>query len=203
MRRLGIAFIGVMAAAGCTSRDTVVREAPVPKYDANAIAAASMSEFDKNKDGSLDWSELKYCPALLGAFADIDTNRDKKISESELRKRIEEYSASPTGSIPVSCLVSLDGRPLADATVNFEPEPCMGGTVKLATGKTDNSGGCVEYEIDGKVHRGLAPGLYRIRVTKDGVAIPARFNSQTTLGKEVFHNPRAAEVNVELELASR
>jgi hypothetical protein len=53
------------------------------------------------------------------------------------------------------------------------------------------------------VHRGLAPGLYRIRVTKDGVSIPARFNTQTILGKEVFHNPRAAEVSVELELASR
>jgi len=203
MRPLCVALIGLLAVTGCSSKDTAVRDAPLPIYDPDGIARSAISQFDKNRDGTLDASELRACPALYGALAAIDTNGDRKLSADEIRKRVEAYASGTTGSVPVTCTVRLDGQPLADASVTFDPEPCMGGAVKAATGKTDKDGGCVVYEIEGKPHSGLAPGLYRIRVTKDGASIPARFNTQTTLGQEVFHNPRAAEVNVELELVSR
>ena len=126
MRRVRIALITLFLAAGCSSKDTAVRDAPVPKYDTDAITQEVMSEFDKNRDGSLDTSELRACPALFGALAAIDTNGDKKLSTDEIRKRVEAYAAGSTGSIPVTCTVRLDGELLADATVTFDPEPCMG-----------------------------------------------------------------------------
>jgi hypothetical protein len=193
----------MMAATGCSSKDTGAREAPVPKYDPDGIAKAAMAEFDKNNDGVLDPAELRVCPALYLAIAEIDTNGDKKLSADEIRKRVEVYAASPTGSIPVTCMVRLDNRALTGAAVTFDPEQCMGQSLKQATGTTDNEGQCAEYEIDGKTYRGLAAGLYRIRVTKDGVSIPARFNSQTTLGREIVHNARTAMVWVEIDLSSK
>jgi len=105
--------------------------------------------------------------------------------------------------VGVGCVVNLDGKPLPDATVTFVPEACMGGAVKPATGTTDEAGRCDVYKIDGQPYRGLSAGLYKIQVTKDGTAIPARFNTQTTLGREVFPNPRAGEVTMTLEVSSR
>jgi hypothetical protein len=194
---------GLLVMTGCTSDATRLYEAAVPKYDPDAVARAALAEFDKNGNGTLEPGEVQACPALAGAFAAIDANGDRRLSADELRKRVEAYAASPTGSVEVGCLVRLDGQPLGGATITFVPEPCMGSVLKPAAGTTDADGTCATYQLDGKTHRGIAPGLYKIQVTKDGAAIPARFNSQTTLGREVFHNPHEAEVQVELNLSSR
>jgi EF hand len=203
MRRIRVALIWIFVITGCSSKDTAVRDAPVPKYDTDAITQSVMSDFDKNRDGSLDTTELRACPALYGALAAIDTNGDKRLSKDEIRKRVEAYASGTTGSIAVTCTVRLDGEPLTDATVTFDPEPCMAEALKPANAKTNNSGQCTEYQIDGKTYSGLAAGLYRIRVTKDGASIPPRFNTQSILGQEVFDNPRVAELTVEMDLASR
>jgi hypothetical protein len=202
MTRIGIA-VGLIAVAGCTQSGTGLHVAPVPTYDLDAIPQAILAEFDKNKNGSIETNEAQACPALSGAFAAIDTNRDRRLSADELRKRVEQYAASRTGSVEVGCAVRLDDQPLAGATVTFVPEACMGPSLKTAVGTTDADGRCSEYQIDGKRYRGLAPGLYKIQVTRDGAAIPARFNSQTVLGKEVFHDPHRAEDFVGLKLTSR
>ena len=202
MSYLRFAAVGLLALVGCSQSGTQLAEAPVPKYDPDAIAQAALSELDKNKDGALDAGEARPCPALAGAFAAIDANNDRRLSADELRKRVEAYAASATGSVEVGCVVRVNDEPVQGATVTFEPEPCMGQTVKTAVGTTDEFGRCAEYKIDGKPHRGIAPGLYKIRVTKEGAAIPARYNSQTILGREVFQNPRESEVSVELNLTS-
>lgn len=203
MSHLRLAFVGLVALAGCTQSGTQVLEAPVPKYDPDGVARAAVAEFDKNASGSVEPGEAQACPALAGAFAAVDANGDRRVTADELRKRVEAYAASPTGSVEVGCMVQLDGAPLAEATVTFVPEACMGPALKPAVGTTNEFGRCVEYQIDGKTYRGIAPGLYKIQVTKDGAAIPARFNTQTVLGREVFHNPREAEVSIELVLVSK
>jgi hypothetical protein len=202
MSRLRLA-VGLLALAGCTQSGTQLLVAPVPKYDSEAIVQAILAEFDKNKNGTIEPNEAKACPALAGAFTDIDANRDRRLSADELRKRVEAYAASATGSVEVGCVVRLDEQPLAEATVTFVPETCMRPGLKTAVGTTDVDGRCFEYKIDGKLYRGLAPGLYKIQVAKDGAALAARFNSQTILGKEVFHDPHRAEESVELNLTSR
>lgn len=203
MRQLRVALVGFCIVAGCTSKDTAPKEAPLPKYDPDAITQAVMAEFDKNHDGALDAGELRDCPALYGAMSAIDTNGDKRLSADEIRKRVEAYAAVPTGSIPVTCIFRHDGRPLVGGTITFDPEPCMSSTLKPATATTDAEGQCTEFQIDGKQYRGLPAGLYRIRVTKEGAAIAPRFNTQTTLGQEIYLDPRAASVSIELEVMSR
>ena len=203
MSSLRFAVLVAVVLTGCSSNPTALREAPAPKYDPDGIAKAALAEFDKDGNGSLDPREAAACPALQAAFAEIDTNRDKRLSADELRARVEGYAATPTGSVEVGCTVRLDGQPLTGATVTFVPEACMGGAIKEATGTTDEAGRCDVYRIDGQTFRGMAAGLYKIRVTKGGAAIPARFNDQTTLGREVFHNPRMGEVTIDLNLSSR
>jgi hypothetical protein len=203
MRYAWFGVIVVLPAIGCDSSKTHLKEASVPKYDSDAIVQAAMSEFDKNKDSLLDGSELNACPALQSSLQAIDTDRDRKLSQNELRARFEKYAASTTGSVGVTCIIQYDGQPLADATVTFLPEPCMGSVLKTATAKTDARGTCGEFQIEGKMFRGLAPGLYRIQITKDGVAIPPKYNVQTILGREVVDDPRAGQSSIELHLTSR
>jgi hypothetical protein len=195
------AIIPLVALAGCSDRPTV-QTAPTPKYDPDAVAKALLAEFDKNHNGSIEPAEAQACPPLYDAFADFDTNNDRKITADEIRKRVESYASAPNGSLPVGCAIRLDGQPLADATVTFVPEKAMGDSLKTAVAKTNVQGYCGEYQIDGKMYRGLAPGLYRIQVTKDGATIPPRFNTQTILGREVFFDSRKPDATIVLDLTS-
>lgn len=79
--------------------------------------------------------------------------------------------------VPVSGLVTLDGQPLADATIMFLPELESG--FHGATGRTDSSG---KYELttdigNGKTSKGAIPGKYKVTVSKlikpDGTPVPA------------------------------
>jgi hypothetical protein len=201
MRSLPLVIAAVFL-AGCDGAPKVL-EAPTPKYDPDAVATALLAELDKNGSGAIEPGEAQASPALAAAFADFDANRDKRITADEIRNRVELWAAAPNGSLPVGCAVRLDGQPLGEATVTFVPEKCMGDSIKTAVGKTTPEGYCDQYQIDGKTYRGLAPGLYRIQVTKDGTAIPARFNEQTVLGREVFHDARKPDQTIVLELTSR
>jgi hypothetical protein len=203
MDRLRLTMFLFVGLAGCSAKSGAVHEASVPKYDAEAIAKAALAEFDKDGNGAIDSSEARACPALLGAFAGFDANNDKKITADEIKKRVETYAAGPTGSVPATIIVRLDAKPLADATVTFIPEACMGSVLKTATARTNPEGICGEFQIDGKAYRGLPAGLYKIQVVKEGANVPARYNTQTTLGIEIFHDTRRGEVMIDLPLVSR
>jgi hypothetical protein len=89
--------------------------------------------------------------------------------------------------------VQLDGRPLTDAKVLFEPESFLGDQVQAAEGETA-AAGTTSVSIP-KANRptpdtppGLQLGFYRVRISKEvggKETIPARYNSETTLGQEV------------------
>lgn len=100
----------------------------------------------------------------------------------------------------VSGIVTLDGNPLANVTVTFEPE-----TGKPSFGGTDESG---HYElVYSKSEQGAKIGQHTVRVTtptegpedagKD--PIPAKYNTKSTLKKEV----KAGTNEVNLELTSK
>jgi hypothetical protein len=80
--------------------------------------------------------------------------------------------------VPVSGTVTVDGQPLANATVTFIPKdgtPGFGGT-----GKTDGSG---QYTLTGSRDNaaGIPPGEYRVAVSKRlmpaGSEVPADDNT--------------------------
>src|SRR5262249_36843615 len=153
------------------------------------------------KNGQIEGAELDACPALKAALPALDKNKDKGLSAGEIRARVEQYAA--LGEVPVTLTVRLDGQPLAEATVAFEPEPFLGPSLKTATTTTDKEGVGGAFQVEGASLTALPPGLYRIRITKGGVNLPARYNTQTTLGREVFPDPRQGEVMIDLALSSR
>ncbi|NLE37232.1 MAG: hypothetical protein GX621_04330, partial [Pirellulaceae bacterium] len=89
-----------------------------------------------------------------------------------------------TGLTPVMTTVTVGGRPLAGATVVFEPERFLGANVKSATGTT-NEHGMAPMSAEGAEYPGVAPGLYLVRITKEGVNLPTKYNAETVLGVEV------------------
>ena len=68
---------------------------------------------------------------------------------------------------------------------------------------TDDAGLAGTFQSEGRSGAGLAAGLYRIRVTKAGASIPARYNTQSTLGREVLTDARSGEARIDLNLTGR
>ncbi len=109
---------------------------------------------------------------------------------------------------PVGGKVTLDGRPLPDATVSFIPQSDEG---TPAFGKTDSEGNYSLEESQDVV--GLVAGKYSVRITTffEGVPeydpplpalpekVPAKYNVNTELIEEV--KPGENVINLELESA--
>jgi hypothetical protein len=186
MIRIRVASLFAVAIA-CSGGCGGPRESPMPEaaYDPDAMAQAAIREFDKNGNGALELTELDGCPALKSAFAGIDTDRDRKLSREELQARFTAYRNLGTVTAPVN--VTLNGAPLAGATVTFIPEPCMLGTLLELSGQTGEDGSVREYTAkDGKMYAGVQAGLYKVSITKAGTSIPSKYNEKTTLGAEVY-----------------
>lgn len=202
--RLLLAWALTLVALGCGSSESAP---PPPQYDADAAAQAALADYDKNKNGSIDSSEAAACPALKEAFKAIDTSRDGQLSGDELKARFTRYGAvaGGMGTIAVPCKVTLDGAPLAGAAVRLVPERCMGDTFKAASGTTDDSGQ-VTLKPETEGWAGVYPGLYKVTVSKPDAGgketLPARYNAQTMLGREVFED-RGVSAPIDLKLTSR
>jgi hypothetical protein len=112
--------------------------------------------------------------------------------------------------------ILLDGRPVEGATVTLVPEKFFQGGIPVAAASS-NAEGIVEPTMEfGEEYAvgtlsGVRPGIYRIEISKKGAdgreLIPARYNSNTQLGREVGvgphqHGPIISETR-ELNLSSR
>ena len=82
------------------------------------------------------------------------------------------------------CVVKYRGKPLPDATVVCEPAEFLGEGVPEGRGVTGDCGGA-GLAIPGVSPPGLAPGLYRVKITSKSVELPEKYNKKTTLGLEV------------------
>lgn len=199
MRSFARAVPALLLAAGCGGQPSAPEVHTRPSFDPAAMAAAAFSEYDRDGNGVLAGAELDACPALKWALAGIDANRDGKVSKDELQARFTAYAAANTGTVAANAAVTLDGAPLPDATVQFVPEACMGGTVREASAKTGPGGTASSFTSDGKQFAGLQPGLYKVKITSGaGKPLPARYNTQTTLGAEVFGGRGAKPLAFEL-----
>ena len=94
-----------------------------PEFDAEAIASGALSAYDGNSDGEISKSEAKKSPFTIDRW---DEDSSGGISEDEIRTRIEKYIETKTGMLDVTCRVTVNGRPLDGATVEFVPEDFMG-----------------------------------------------------------------------------
>jgi hypothetical protein len=144
-----------------------------------------MAEYDTDKDGKVAGAELEKAPSLKAALANLDKNADKAVSADEVTGRIKAWQASKVGDTTAMVTVTYRGQPLAGAKVVFEPEKFLGANVKPATGTTDQRG-TAGMKAEGLM--GVAPGLYKVKITKEGMALPAMYNEQTVLGAEVAND---------------
>ncbi len=157
-----------------------------PSFDPNAIGAAAVKEYDTNGDGAISGPELDNVPGILKALAHYDNNGDKRVTADTIAARIGQWQDSQVQLTTISCNVLLDDQPLKDATVTYDPEKFMGSEVPPATGKTSAAGTAVPQIPD---KHGIRLGIYKVRISKLGPdgkeMIPARYNTDTTLGDEV------------------
>jgi hypothetical protein len=160
-----------------------------PSYDAAGIGAAAIKEYDANGDGAISGPELDKVPGIQDAISHYDTNGDKRVTADTIAARIQQWVDSRVQLMTTTCIVLLDDKPLDGATVTYDPEKFMGPDIPPATGKTSPTGAAVP-QIEGK--HGLRLGVYKVRISKLGPngkdMIPARYNTETTLGTEVAPN---------------
>lgn len=204
---IGVLLAGavMVASEGCSSRPSRVHP---PGINASAAGTAAVAKYDTNKDGAIAGDELAKAPALKAAIEKIDANSDGKITADEITARIKQWQESKLGLTSLSCQVRMDGKPLADATVTLIPEEFLGPEVQKATGKTD-AGGVVVLSVERPPEPGLsgvAPGLYRVEISKkDGATetVPAKYNTETTLGQEVALDAKGMQEGIVYELTSK
>jgi hypothetical protein len=145
-----------------------------------------MEQYDADHDGKLSGAELDACPSIKSAIGKIDAGGDKTVTAENITARIQSWQQKGVTRIGVVCTVLRNGEPLADAEVKFVPEKFMGSSFQTATGKTGANGSATitlpAAESGG--FPGIPLGYYRVEITK-GSEIPAKYNTETTLGQEV------------------
>jgi hypothetical protein len=191
---LGAAVLSMLF--GCSGR-----RVPVPAVSADAAGKEALAQYDRNKDGVLDAGELSLCPPLAQGLKALDTNKDGRLSADEIAEWVHACQDSGVGLMAVVVRVTLDGQPLAGATVTLVPEKFLGPALKTASGVSD-ARGRVSLETPGEKVPGVACGLYRVLVSKKNAAgaetLPARYNQATVLGLEV--GPEGQKNTVHLAL---
>ena len=195
---LSVVVVGavILAGWGCLGKPSRVH---APGINASAAGAAAMKEYDTDGDGKVAGAELDKAPSLKAALKNLDTDGDGAVSAAEVTARIQKWQASKVGMMALACTVKYQGRPLEGATVTFEPETFLGSEVKPAAGTTGKGGTAAIRVIGGDVP-GVACGLYKVKITCDKVAIPPKYNTETTLGQEVSLDAPGIQTGIVFDL---
>jgi hypothetical protein len=213
LRRTGFVLpiaVFAFAIASCSRGPSTVKQ---PAINASSAGSAAVEEFDKNGDAQLSGDELDHVSSLKSALARLDANSDKAVTADEISSRIKTWQGMRTGRISFSFTMTMDGAPMSGATVTFEPEQFLGSDIKAANATTNSAGrgGASIPPADGENPATALPGMqigfYRIRVSKivgGKETIPAKYNTQTTLGQEVAYDvPEIAGNRVVYALSSK
>ncbi len=161
--------------------------------------------YDANKDGKLSGEELDKCPGLKAATARLDPE-GHGITAEMIARRINIWLSRRIGRMSTFCIVTRNGKALESAEVKLVPEKFLGlgdDPKWVATGKsgtTGMAGVSVPTSGDRFDPPGVAPGFYRIEITKPGLAIPAKYNTATILGVEIARDTPSAEGPIHLDL---
>lgn len=183
-------FVLVGAVIGCNSGGSAAP--PDADVDPNEVAARAMELCDTDGNRSISPDECQAaCPPLAIAFSSVDADADGSLNESEIAARVSALATTTTNMTSVDCTITLDGRPLAGATVALQPAAMYGESLLPAQAVTDESGVARPGVSNDRLPQKLAgmallyPGLYRVEITHPQHSIPARYNSASELGCEV------------------
>jgi hypothetical protein len=177
----------LVALSGCSSAPSRIIS---PDVDAAEAAAAAVKKYDRDSDGRLNESELSACPSLAHALAGYDADADKALTAAEIEAGVARWTEQKTGAITLPFYVTMDGRPLAGANIRIVPEDFLQGAVKPASATSNNAGsGFLGMSKEDRPANApnlplVQPGLYRVEITHPAVSLPAKYNTETTLGLE-------------------
>lgn len=161
---------------GCYGQEPRVEAPPI---DPEGYAAKAIELYDTNDDGFLAGDELKKAGSLRGL-----AGSDKKVSKDEIAARLQSIVDSQLGMATMTCEVRSGGNGVPGVKVTFEPEAFMGGSIKPASGVT-NEDGVADIAMSGD--DGAQPGFYKVKLTREGDDLPAKYNEETELGQEVSY----------------
>jgi hypothetical protein len=166
----------------------------IPSFDPGKGADGILAAIDKDADKSISVTEASASPGIQAGFARFDADGNKSISRDELQSRFTQLVNCGVAIMPVNCTVTFKSKPLAGATVKFIPEPFLGGAIVGAEGTTDASGFTIPTVSDGTGTSGMQFGIYKVEITHPSIAIPEKYNTQTTLGCDISPIDRGADV---------
>ena len=171
-------FCCLILLSGCNGQKTLTR----PSIDPAAAAQQAMELYDANSDGKIDKTEAKK--TALDPQKGWDANGDGAIDQAEIESRLTTYDAMKPGlQMNISCTVVQKRKPLAGATVVYEPEPFLGGAVPAAEGITNDQGvaNMVARDLEDPSLQGMHTGLYLVKITHPDSEVPAKYNTETEL----------------------
>lgn len=186
----GLLLVPLVTLAGCSGGPTSL---PIPSFDPGDSAEQAMEIYDTDGDGFVAGEELENAAGLRATLRSLDTDGDGKVSEAEVAERVRAWDKMQIGMMNFDALFLMDGKPLAEAKVTFDPEEFLGGVVQAGLGETDMGGGLrprvpKENRPTPDSPPGMQAGIYKVRVSKivDGEeTIPAKYNTETIFGQEV------------------
>ncbi len=195
----------LLGLTGCSGGPMALKQASI---DADASTQRAMEAYDKNGDGFIAGEELDLSPAIKSAMQRVDVNGDGQVSAEEVQGIIENWLNDVVVVMAVRCEVTLDDEPLDGATVTFDPEPFLGNVLPTATGVTAGGKAKMVVPQEQRQDPTLAHpniGMYLVRISKiEGgqELIPARYNTNTTLGIEVARRAVWMPSSVKFDLTS-
>jgi hypothetical protein len=191
--QIGLACLLV---SGCSRGPGAIRP---PDVDADAAAAEAIELYDKSGDGQLAKEEWSASPALAAVAPSYDKNADGILVDDEIAEGIGAWKQSGVGARAVPFVVQWNGRPLAGATVKLVPAPFLAEALKGASGETSPSGaGQLSVAPEDRPRNApniplMQPGLYHVQITHPTTKIPAKYNTETTLGIEISRGKPGTE----------
>lgn len=187
VRQIPAALLLAACLVGCSRGPSRVKP---PRIDPDSSATEAIKLYDRDGDGALNAAEMAKCPGMLNEVKAYDVDANGLVTREEISARIKDLRRHGIGLTRLNCDVSVNGRGLKDATIQFEPEPYLGDEIKAAEGVTDERGvaqmaiPAEQLPEDQRDLKAIHYGTYRVRITHPKVKLPAKYNTETTLGYE-------------------
>lgn len=173
--------LSMLFVAGCGPRRA--KRLAAPDYNASAISAEAIKQYDTNGDGQLSGEELDAAKSIKSSFPGMTA-----VTATDIANRVRMWKESRLGLLAASVVVVKNGKPVPNASVAVSSEDFMGGNkiqFSVQTSEDGRTGLSMENE-DGLP--GIQCGYYKIDVTVDGKTYP--------FGVEIAKDSRALNDSV-------
>ena len=165
-----------------------------PSIDADAAGPQAITLYDANHDGKISGPEFDKVPSLGSpqALANFKSTKDKGVTAADITARVKAWQATKIGRVGgIVAHVTRAGKDVAGADVKFVPEKFLGEGLPECKGTTGPDGNAqVSVPVEPGDPPGVPPGYYRVEITMSDGSIPAKYNTQTTLGEEICPDVR-------------